>query len=162
MQQGGGLATLMHVAVVCSDDPVRSAQDMIVPETASRYARVFGRMVLEEYLMYCAAVDVPELPASTDVDPVSDVPALVLSGWRDVRTPTARSLAVARALADATRVTFWEGTHVQLGEVNLCAAQIVGAFVNNPTAEIDASCVDEIPRRGFVLPDYSISTEGSD
>ena len=136
----GGIATLMHAAVVCSDDPVRSIDDMIVPENASRFARVFGQSVLEEYLTLCDVVDVPELPDGTDVDPDVDVPTLVLSGWLDVRTPTARSLEVAKALPNATLVTFWEGTHVQLGE-------------------IDPSCVDEIPARGFILPDMSMSVE---
>lgn len=156
---GGGIATLMHAAVVCSDDPVTSIDDMIVPEKASRFAQVFGRAVLEEYLMLCDAVDVPPLPDSTDIDPVSDVPTLVLSGWLDVRTPTARSLEVAKALANATLVTFWQGTHVQLGEVNLCAGQIVQAFVADPSAEIDPSCIDDIPARGFVLPDFSMSVD---
>ncbi|MBF9058456.1 alpha/beta fold hydrolase [Rhodobacterales bacterium HKCCSP123] len=156
---GGGIATLMHAAVVCSDDPVTSVDDMIVPEGASRFARVFGQAVLEEYLLLCDVVDVPELPDGTDVDPVVDVPTLVLSGWLDVRTPTARSLEVARALPNATLVTFWEGTHVQLGEVNQCAGQIVRDFVADPSSEIDPSCVEEIPARGFVLPDFSISVE---
>jgi pimeloyl-ACP methyl ester carboxylesterase len=155
----GAIATLMHAAVVCSDDPVRSADDMIVPEDASRFARVFGRIVLEEYITLCNVVDVPVLPEETNVDPVVDVPTLVLSGWLDVRTPTARSLEVAKALPHATLVTFWEGTHVQLGEINLCAGQIVRAFLADPSAEIDPSCVDEIPARGFVLPDFSMSVE---
>lgn len=156
---GGGIATLMHAAVVCSEDPVTSVDDMIVPEDASRFARVFGQSVLEEYIALCDVVDVPELPDGTDTDPVVDVPTLVLSGWLDVRTPTARSLEVAKALPNATLVTFWEGTHVQLGEVNLCAGQIVRAFVADPSAGIDPSCIDEIPARGFVLPDMTMSID---
>lgn len=157
----GGIATLMHAAVVCSDDPVRSADDMIVPEKASRYAKVFGKAVLDEYLTYCNAVNVPPLPDETDVDPVVGVPTLLLSGWLDVRTPTARSLEVTKALPHATLVTFWEGTHVQLAEVNICAANIVRDFVADPSSEIDTSCVDEIPERGFVLPDFSISVDAN-
>ncbi|MCT8329370.1 alpha/beta hydrolase [Albidovulum sediminis] len=155
----GGIVTLMHAAVVCSDDPVTSDKDMVIPEGASAFARVFGEAVLDEYLMYCESVDVPPLPDATDVDPVVDVPTLILSGWLDVRTPTARSLEVAKALPKATLVTFWEGTHVQLAEVNTCAAQIVRVFVADPEAEVDASCVGETPKRGFVLPDFSISVD---
>ena len=154
-----GIATLMHAAVVCSDDPVTSEKDLVVPEDASGFARVFGKAVLDEYLMYCETVGVPPLPDATDVDPSVDVPTLVLSGWLDVRTPTARSLEVAKALPKATLVTFWEGTHVQLAEVNTCAAQIVRAFVADPSSQVDAACVDDVPRRGFVLPDFSLSVE---
>ena len=77
----------------------------------------------------------------------------------DVRTSTARSLEVARALTKAMLVTFWEGTHVQLGEVNLCAGQIVHAFIADPDAEIETGCVQDIPARGFVRRDFSLSVE---
>ena len=154
-----GIATLMHAAVVCSDDTVRSIDDMVVPEGASHFARIFGSVVLDEYLMFCDVVDVPALPDETDVDPIVDVPTLVLSGWLDVRTPTVRSLEVAKALPNATLITFWGGSHVQLAEVNTRAAQIVSKFINDPSGEIDPSCVDEIPVRGFVLPDLSLSIE---
>jgi pimeloyl-ACP methyl ester carboxylesterase len=154
-----GIATLMHAAVICSDDPVRSDADMVVPADASAFARVFGRAVLREYRMLCDVVDVPPLPDATDVDPAVNVPTLVLSGWLDVRTPTARSLEVAKALPEATLVTFWEGTHVQLAEVNTCAAAIVREFIANPSRAVDAACVEDIPKRGFVLPDFSLSVE---
>jgi pimeloyl-ACP methyl ester carboxylesterase len=149
----------MHAAVICSDDPVRSDADMVVPADASAFARVFGRAVLREYRMLCDVVDVPPLPDATDVDPAVNVPTLVLSGWLDVRTPTARSLEVAKALPEATLVTFWEGTHVQLAEVNTCAAAIVREFIANPSRAVDAACVEDIPKRGFVLPDFSLSVE---
>lgn len=129
----------MYAAVVCSDDPVKSPDDMIVRDGASRFATVFGRAVLDEYLMYCDVVNVPALSEQTDIDPVLDVPTLVLSGWLDVRTPTARSLEVAKSLPNATLVTFWEGTHVQLAEVNTCAAKIVKNLVADPKAEVDSS-----------------------
>jgi len=155
----GRTATLMHASVVCSYDPVKSADDMVEPGKASRFARVFGHAVLKEYLRFCDLVDVPVLPDETDIDPIVEVPARLLSGWLDVRTPTAHSLEVAKALPHATLVTFWEGTHVQLAEVNTCAARIMRDFVTEPSREIDSSCVDEIPARGFVLPDFSISVE---
>jgi pimeloyl-ACP methyl ester carboxylesterase len=155
----GEMATLSHAAVVCSDDPVTSPDDMILPEGASRYARVFGQQILDQYMALCETVDVPTLPDDTDIDPVADVPTLVLSGWLDVRTPTGRSLEVAKALPNALLVTFWQGSHVQLGEVNLCAAQIVEDFVADPAAEIDLSCVEEFPALGFVLPDGTISVD---
>ena len=155
----GGFAMLMHMAVVCSDDPVTSPDDLIVEDDASRYARVFGESVLEEYLEFCGAVDVPSLPDSTDVDVTTDVPTLILAGQLDARTPAIRSELVAETLPRATIVEFPEGTHVQLGEINLCAGEVLQAFLASPDAPLDTSCIAEIPRRGFVLPDGTLSIE---
>ncbi|SEA99476.1 alpha/beta hydrolase [Rubrimonas cliftonensis] len=155
----GSMAMLMHMAVVCSDDPVRAPEDMRVDPGASRYARAYGRSVLEEYIEFCRAVDVPPLPDSTDVDVATDVPTLILAGRLDARTPALRSEIVARALPRAALVVFPEGTHVQLGEINLCAGRIVKAFLSDPAAAPDTGCIAEMARRGFVLPDGAISVE---
>jgi pimeloyl-ACP methyl ester carboxylesterase len=155
----GGMAMLMHMAVVCSDDPVVSADDLKIDPGASRYAVAYGRSVLEEYLEFCRAVDAPPLPDSTDVDVTTDVPTLILAGRLDARTPASRSEVVARALPHATLVTFPEGTHVQLGEINLCAGTIVEAFLADPKAAPDLRCILHMPRRCFVLPDGATSAE---
>ena len=155
----GGSAILMHMAVVCSDDPVTSPDDMIVEPGASAYARAYGATVLEEYIEFCRVIDVPPLSDTTDVDVATDVPVLVLAGDLDARTPAIRSELVAKTLPRATMVLFPEGTHVQLGEVNLCAGEILRAFLTDPDAKPNTSCIAAMPRRGFVLPDGSISVE---
>jgi hypothetical protein len=95
----------------------------------------------------------PELPASTDVDVTTDVPTLILRGGLDVATPTFRSEVVARSLPRARLVVFPDGTHVQLGAINLCAVRIVTAFVRDPGAPLPLECVKESRFPGFVLPD---------
>lgn len=155
----GGSAILMHMAVVCSDDPVTSPDDMIVEADASVYARAYGASVLEEYIEFCQAVDVPALPEETDIDVATDVPVLVLAGDLDARTPAIRSALVAETLPRASLVLFPEGTHVQLGEINLCAGEILRAFLDDPDVAPDTGCIAAMPRRGFVLPDGSISVE---
>jgi pimeloyl-ACP methyl ester carboxylesterase len=155
----GEEAMLMHMAVVCSDDPVTQPSDLIVEPDASVYARAYGASALEEYLEFCAAVDVPPLPDSTDIDVTTDVPTLILAGALDARTPAIRSELVAETLPRATIVVFPEGTHVQLGEVNLCAGEILQAFLADPDAVPDMSCIEGMPRRGFVLPDGTMSRE---
>lgn len=155
----GGEAILMHMAVVCSDDPVTKADDMIVDSDASAYARAYGQAVLEEYLEFCNAVNVPSLPDETDVDVTTDVPTLILAGDLDARTPVIRSELVAATLPRATIVEFPEGTHVQLGEINQCAGKILRAFLADPNVAPDTSCIADMPRRGFVLPDGTISVD---
>lgn len=155
----GGTAMLMHMAVVCSDDPVTSPDDMIIDPDASAYAIAYGQSVLEEYIELCRAAEVPSLPDDTDVDVTTDVPTLILAGDLDARTPAIRSELVAETLPRATMVLFPEGTHVQLGEINLCAGEILRAFLAEPDAAPDTGCIAGMPRRGFVLPDGTISVE---
>jgi pimeloyl-ACP methyl ester carboxylesterase len=153
----GGMAMLMHLAVVCSDDPVRSVDDLVVDGVRSRYARLMGQAFAKDYAVSCATIGVPELPASTDVDVRTDVPTLILSGGLDAATPTFRSEVVAKSLPRATLVVFPAGTHVQLGAINLCAARIMTAFVRNPGAPLPLDCVKESRFPGFVLPDRTTS-----
>jgi pimeloyl-ACP methyl ester carboxylesterase len=154
----GAYAFLMHVAMVCSDDPVKSA-DEVKLDGAGRYATLFGQANAEEYVQLCSLNGVQELPDSTDVDVTTDVPVLLLSGSLDVATPTFRSQEVADALPDATLVVFPGRTHVQIAGANLCAGQIMTQFVLDPTATLDTSCLEDAPVVGFVLPDGSSSKE---
>jgi pimeloyl-ACP methyl ester carboxylesterase len=154
-----GGAMLMHMAVVCSDDPVTSAADMIVEPDASAYARVYGQAVLEEYIEFCRAAGVAPLPDETDIDVTADLPTLILAGDLDARTPAVRSQLVAETLPRATFILFPEGTHVQLGEINQCAGAILRAFLADPDAPPDTGCIANMPRRGFVLPDGTVSIE---
>ena len=154
----GELAWLMHLAVVCSDDPVRSVDD-VDTEGVSWYAELLGVAAARGYARYCDLVDVAPLPASTDEPVTTDVPTLLLSGGLDVATPTFRSQEVADALPNATLVVFPGFTHVQLGQDNACAFDVLRQFVADPTAELDLTCVEGSPVFPFVLPDGTMSTD---
>ena len=152
------MALLMHMAMVCSDDPVKSAAEVKL-DGAGRYATLFGQAGGAEYAEFCALIKVKELPDATDVDVKLDVPTLLLSGDLDVATPTFRSQEVADALPNASLVVFPGRTHVQIAAANICAAQVMTQFVSDPTTKPDTSCVKEAPVLGFVLPDGSSSRE---
>ncbi len=146
------MAAIMHMAVVCSDDPVRSVNELVL-DGASRYATVLGTGMAREYVRFCSSVAVPSLPDSTDVNVASTIPTLILSGGLDAQTPTFRSELVARTLPNARLVVFPAGTHVQLGAINLCAGQIMVAFVRDPKGRLPLECARETRFPGFVLPD---------
>ena len=148
----------MHLAMVCSDDPVPSADEVIL-DAVGAYAGLHGQSLGEFYAQLCPLINVEELPDATDVDVTTDVPTLLLTGDLDVATPTFRSQIVADALPNATLITFPGTTHVQIGGINLCAAQVMTQFVLDPPAALDTSCVAESPLLGFVLPDGSMSQE---
>ena len=146
----------MHMAMVCSDDPVKSADELKL-DGAGRYATLHGQAVAATYAQFCSLINVKELPDSTDVDVTTDVPTLLLSGNLDVATPTFHSQEVADALPNATMVVFPGRTHVQIAGANLCAGEIMTQFVLEPTAKLDTSCVAEAPVVGFGLPDGTSS-----
>lgn len=152
------MAMLMHMAMVCSDDPVK-AVDEVKLDGVGRYATLFGQAGAAEYVQLCSLIDVAELPDATDVDVTTNVPTLLLGGDLDVATPTFRSQEVADALPNATLVVFPGRTHVQIAGVNTCAAQVMTQFVLDPTAPLDTSCTAESPLLGFVLPDGTMSRE---
>ncbi len=153
-----GMAMLMHAAVVCSDDPVHSLDDVITDGTGA-YATRFGESLGREYVLLCSVLDMEELPDSTDRDVSVDVPVLLLSGGLDVATPSYRSQIVADALPNARHLIFPGRTHVQLSGVNLCAFDIMAQFTRNPNGSLDTSCMEETPVMGFVLGDGTISTD---
>jgi pimeloyl-ACP methyl ester carboxylesterase len=156
-----GMAFLMHAAMVCSDDPVHSSDDVITTGTGT-YATRFGLSVAREYVTLCSVVAVEELPDSTDVDVSVNIPVLLLSGDLDAATPAFRSRIVADALPRATHVIFPGRTHVQLAGVNLCAFDLLARFTRDPEAALDTACLRSTPVLGFVLPDGTMSTDRDD
>lgn len=153
----GGLATLMHYAVVCSDDPVESIGDLIVDETVSEFARQYGESIAQEYAIACDALNVQQLPDSTDEDVTVDIPTLILAGSLDVSTPAYRSQIVADALPSETFVVIPGRTHIQIDGANSCAGRIMTQFVLDPTASLDTSCAEEYTPFPFILPDGTAS-----
>lgn len=81
-----------------------------------------------------------------------NIPTLILSGGLDAQTPTFRGKVIARSLPDARLVAFPDGTHVQIGAINVCAAQVMMAFVRDPKAALPLGCLSESRFPGFVLP----------
>jgi pimeloyl-ACP methyl ester carboxylesterase len=152
----GGLAFLMHLAVVCSDDPVKSLDDIIL-DGVGEYAKLHAQSASEIYVMGCPLIDVRELQDATDENVTVDIPTLVLSGDLDVATPAFRSQLVVDALPNASHMIFPGHTHVQLGQLNQCAADIYTQFIADPAATLDTSCLKESNVIGFMLPDGTFS-----
>lgn len=143
---------LMHAAMVCSDDPVHSL-DEIRTEGAGRYATLFANTAGKTYVDLCALIDVPQLPNSFDADVISDIPTLVLSGGLDVQTPYFQSEKVVESLSNATHVIFPAGLHVQIANVNRCATRVLLSFLAAPESTPDTACAAEEQPLPFVLPD---------
>ena len=90
----------------------------------------------------CDVIDVPDAPAF-EADPVAaEVPTLVLNGTLDAVTPPSWAQRAAEPLADV-QVVFVPG----LGHdavTDPCSVSIVAAFLDDPTAQVDTGCVDDL------------------
>jgi pimeloyl-ACP methyl ester carboxylesterase len=149
------MAILMHAAMVCSDDPPVSADD-VVTEDVGLYGRLFARNSAALYVELCDVLDLPKLPDRADELARADVPTLVLSGGLDVQTPWYVSQDVVDALPDATHVVFPAGFHVQVMNLNRCAIDIMRDFVIDPGAPPDTACVAEAQPLPFMRPDFTM------
>jgi pimeloyl-ACP methyl ester carboxylesterase len=153
---GGELSTVMYMAVVCSDDPVRSPAE-VIRKGAGPLPLLFADAAAKELIRMCEAVKVPSLPDETDVNVKSDIPTLILSGRLDAQTPTFRSEEVKKSLSNARLAVFPDGTHVQVGAVNRCAMKMIAQFLNDPKGEVPTDCLRDHGLPGFVLPDGTVS-----
>jgi pimeloyl-ACP methyl ester carboxylesterase len=152
-------SNLMHMAVVCSDDPPSGPMDVDLPEGISDFGRLVGQSLARQYGANCPAIGMPVLPAETDENPVDTLPVLILAGGLDVKTPTANIGGLMASMPQAQLVEFLSGSHVQLGEINLCAASIMTDFLAAPERQVLTECVSDTPALGFALPDGTMTGE---
>jgi pimeloyl-ACP methyl ester carboxylesterase len=73
----------------------------------------------------------------------SDIPALILTGYFDDRTPTEHARRIAATLSRAYLVEFPDEGHDTRPPA--CHATIVAQFLEDPARKPDMSCVAAIP-----------------
>jgi pimeloyl-ACP methyl ester carboxylesterase len=139
-------ARVMHMAIACSDDPIASLDEvnLDVPE-------IYKALILddsESYATICPMIGVPHMPDSSDALVESDVPALLLQGGLDPATPVSGGDNVATGLLNSYNIVVPAGSHIQSG--NPCILGMMAAFMRDPQAEPDTSCID--PKVPFAVP----------
>jgi pimeloyl-ACP methyl ester carboxylesterase len=152
--QDADTAILMHLAMICTDDPPMSIEE-VVTEGAGRYAVLFARNSARLYVEMCGVLDLPVLPDRADIPVSAEMPVLVLSGGLDVQTPYFIGRGVADHLPNATHVVFPAGFHVQVMNINPCAIRIARDFITDPAVPLDTTCVAEERPLPFLRPDFS-------
>lgn len=146
------LSWLTHYAVICSEDPITSVADATSLDSFSySVIREFIRSDTFEYSEMCALMDLPVLPDETDIPISSDVPVLLLSGAFDPITPAFTGEEILPTLPNNFSFEFPYGGHVQFLTGNPCAQSIVSAFIADPSAEPDSSCITESAPLPFAL-----------
>ncbi len=124
-------------SVDCADvGPLDAEDSAALIEDPGRAA---GLIVYQGHT-FCEEWDVEPLDDAFREPVRSDIPALVLAGTYDPITPPDYSRAVADVLTDATYVEFEGFGHV-VGLSSDCSTELIATFLDDPTAELDTSCV---------------------
>ncbi len=97
----------------------------------------------------CDLID-PASPDATTGPVTSDIPTLVLAGDADPITPAAGSRSILGGLSRATYVEFPFTGHGGARSNGECGRDILTAFIANPEAVPDSSCVDTLEAATFV------------
>ena len=90
----------------------------------------------------CDVLDLDPAPPVEDEPVRSDLPTLVVNGVLDAVTPPAWAQRAADALTDVTVVLVPERGHGAVADP--CVVGIVAQFLDDPGAELDTSCVDDL------------------
>lgn len=91
----------------------------------------------------CETWIVDPAPVEQSQRVISDVPTLLISGGFDPVTPPYFGDSAAEGLSNGTHVVFPFGGHGDSWAKDSCASSITTAFIGNPAAAVDASCVPQ-------------------
>jgi pimeloyl-ACP methyl ester carboxylesterase len=131
----------MSVSVNCADN---AGLDQSLDEQAVADP---GRTALLVTDVLCSEWPVEPTSAAFNEPVISDIPALVLAGLYDPVTPPAGTEAVAGHLSNATFGLWSNQGHGVTGEP--CAITVELAFLDDPTAPVDLSCLAGVPGPAF-------------
>ena len=134
---GGPIA--LSGAIQCADDEAGlTAADKAAIDDPGDFGTLF---VLADW-PYCDTWHVTSAPLQA---PTSGVPTLIFEGGFDPVLPPSLGSDIAKTLTHSTIVTIPAGSHGNAMGTP-CATSISGAFVDNPSAPLDTSCVASLPQ----------------
>ena len=96
---------------------------------------------------------VPHSPASDAAPVTSEIPALLISGAFDPRTPPSWAEAAAKRLANGYSFVFPGQGHGVLYRGQPCAKRIADRFLDDPSAWPDHDCFLNLPPMIFEPPE---------
>lgn len=140
----------LHLSVVCQEDIPRIVASDFDREAQASY---MGSAMMESYIAMCEVWPVQPAAESAWQPVHSDIPSLLLSGKQDPVTPPTWAELAAETLTQATHVVAEAGGHTIA--THTCANELVAAFITDPSAELDSTCLDETK----VLP-YLLNVNG--
>ena len=138
----GGMATVLHLAVVCAEDVPYLTEQMQAEDTLGSF---MGGERVARLGAICKTIKVPKVTPRA-ATPIT-APVLMLSGALDPVTPPRRAQAAARYMTRAQHLIVSNAGHgvSQLG----CSPRLLREFLDQPNKPVAAKCLGDIPVANF-------------
>jgi pimeloyl-ACP methyl ester carboxylesterase len=131
----------MNFAVNCAEHDYAASEQTVDPDVPAVFAQALQQEQADQAAS-CRLIDVPPLPDEARTLADAPIPTLVMSGEFDPITPPDYGELVAQALPNAKHVVFPGTAHGAI--YGACPQSIARAFLQDPEAELDTSCVQEM------------------
>jgi pimeloyl-ACP methyl ester carboxylesterase len=143
------VSTGMYYSVRCAEEVPFSTRDELLAAD-DPFPEQRGIFDLESMSDICSAWGAIPSDAVENQPVQSDLPTLVLGGEYDPVTPPADGELAAQTLSKSTFLEF-PGLGHGVTLANECPANIAIAFLNDPTAAPDSSCINAMSAPEFVV-----------
>lgn len=140
------LYTGLTLSVVCQEDIPRISAEEAAKEISADY---IGRDLLTQFTTMCAQWPVQPSPAVNAEPVVSDIATLLLSGGQDPVTPPEWAEQAAATLSNSQHLVAAAAGHTIASHT--CANRLVARFLAEPSATLDASCLEQVQVLPFIL-----------
>ena len=135
------------------EDAINSLNDLAFPQMSNLETSQTLADLCQNWPMEAAPVLVKDPVSST-------VPTLILQGAYDSRTPVYMGKRAARELENSTYVLVPQQGHEVWIYAGDCVGRIAGAFIQDPGAELDLSCLDARKPK-WAMPDGSAASQST-
>ena len=149
----------MYMSVMCAEDFDFRIEELDLTGVRPNFA-ADEKTGTAAVLQVCANWDVPQLGPTADAPVVSNIPTLLFSGSFDPITPPRYGDTLDQRLTNSYSFTFPSNGHGAFlgGE---CSTRMMRDFLNDPTVEPDARCVNDPPAPVFFTPANTLMTPGA-
>lgn len=138
-----GLAHLLNKNIQCRENyAFETLEDGLSALEALRFPGLADEAFLREQAATCEAWPVAAAPAAIKEPVRSDVPALILQGAYDTRTPVFMGRDALEGLPRGTLALVPQQGHEVWTNAQGCVGRIGTAFLQDPDAAPDLSCLD--------------------
>ncbi len=152
----GGLSQGMYNAIACIDgdnEAQARAGKKDIDEHPILGGAIGTKANWDRHARICAELGMPQRPAEDYSAVQTDLPSLLIEGDMDPITPPPNAQAILPGFANGTYVEFPYAGHGPSRSVE-CAGDMLNLFYDNPGADPDLSCVDEMEEPKIFAPLY--------
>jgi pimeloyl-ACP methyl ester carboxylesterase len=137
------MAELLYSSIHCIDDILHeSFEDAVNSYKTLAFPQLTNLDKSKVQAGRCENWAVEPAPIAVKSPVTSDVPALILQGGYDKPTPVYMGQTAASELANSTFVLIPQQGHGTWKNAESCVGRIATAFVRNPEAKPELSCLD--------------------